>query len=197
MCLARFRPLGPPRGPHGNRAKHMCFYTFDPLGPHFLSSWAPFLSTFGGTSILGPFWEPFGRPLGALWEPLGTLWGPLGTLWEAFGALWEALGTLGNPLGDLWGPLGTLWEALGAFGEPFGTFWERLEALRGNFGFLGVPFGAFLASLRCILGSFSFCRCFLNRIFRDRSVRRSPGQIERGRRRTEDTQTSDRRKPSV
>ena len=80
MCLARFRPLGPPRGPHGNRAKHMCFYTFDPLGPHFLSSWAPFLSTFGGTSIL----FHFGSPLGGLWEPFGRL-----------------LETFGSPLGGL------------------------------------------------------------------------------------------------
>ena len=149
MCLARFRPLAPPRGPHGNRAKHMGFYTFDPLGPHFLSSWAPFLSTFGGTSILGPFWEPFGRPLGALWEPLGTLGDPLG-----------GLGDLWGPLGTLWEAFGTLWEALGAFGEPFGTFWGRLEALRANFGFLGLPFGAFLASLRCLLVSFSFFDAF-------------------------------------
>lgn len=83
------------------------------------------------TSILGRFWEGFGRVLGRFWEALGRSLGGSG---EGLGPSLVRFGALGR----LWGALGRLMVAswvsktffddllvdLDVFGPLFGCFWH-------------------------------------------------------------------------
>ena len=85
--------------------------------------------------LLGGFGDPFGVPMGSLWDPLavfvvlwGLLWIPLETMFFVFllvGSLWGPFGIFGVFLDAFWlsfgVPLGSLW---GPFAIPLGVFVE-------------------------------------------------------------------------